>query len=296
MIIVESIKNLNDWKLFLSNRDTIKYLAQRILKQSGFSVSKIERINIGTNAVFDLGNFILKIYAVSEDSNPMLDCKREVILSNILQSSPYHIPSIVKTGYINDRYTIYYNIIEKIEVLYSFADIINSNESSQRRLAIKELHSVIEYLHTLDIDIQIAKMYSKSAKSNIIEADEYARFLKSYTYQNKLNYGIVHSDLSESNMYYDSDGKIVILDFEDWMYAPSIVEYPTICIELLREPQVVNEFINRMPLSKVIETLIAAILLHHESERLLKLIALQKGSDKLPSVHEMKTFLSKWLM
>lgn len=129
MIIVNSIKNLNDWKLFLSNTNAIEYLAQYIVKQSGVSVSKIERINIGTNAVFDLGNFILKIYAVSEDSNPMLDCKREIILSNLLQSSPYHVPSIVKTGYINDRYTIYYNIIEKIEVSYSFADIINSKES-----------------------------------------------------------------------------------------------------------------------------------------------------------------------
>lgn len=296
MIIVDSIKNLSDWKLFLSNTNAIEYLAQYIVKQSGVSVSKIERINIGTNAVFDLGNFILKIYAVSEDSNPMLDCKREIILSNLLQSSPYHVPSIVKTGYINDRYTIYYNFIEKIEVSYSFADIINSKESSQRRSAIKELHSVIEYLHVLDIDIQIAKMYSKSTKSNIIKADEYARFLKSYTNQNTLNYGIVHCDLSESNMYYDSDGKIVILDFEDWMYGPSIVEYPTICFELIRGPQIVKEFINGMPLSKVIETLIAAILLHHESERFLKQITLQKGSDKLPSVNEIKTFLSKWLL
>ena len=49
---------------------------------------------------------------------------------------------------------------------------------------------------------------------------------------------------------HNEKNEIVILDFEDWMYAPSIVEYPTICFELLKEPQIISDFFENIASTK----------------------------------------------
>lgn len=296
MIIPQKIDSLNDWKEFISKEKSITNLAKLIIKKSRISADKIERINIGTNAVFDLGKYILKIYAVNEKSHSAWkDCKREIILSNILQSSPYQVPAIVKTGYIHDRYIVHYNIIEKINGLVPVSEILCKTNSLGYTLFLKELHNIIHFFHSLNVNSNIARMYSKPIKKYPKEQIEYTEYLHKYLHKNHSNYGIVHGDLTEFNIYFNEKNEIVILDFEDWMYAPSIVEYPTICFELLKELQIISDFFENMSSSGAIEMLIAAILLHRESIRFLKMISLQIDcNETLPSINEMRLFLLNW--
>lgn len=296
MIISQKIDSLNDWKEFLSKEKSITNLAELIIKKNRISADKIERINIGTNAVFDLGKYILKIYAVNEKSyGAWKNCKRKIILSNMLQSSPYHVPAIVKTGHIHDRYIIYYNIIEKIDGLVSVSEILCKPDSLRYTLFLKELHNIVHFFHSLNINSDIARMYSKPIKKYPKEQIEYTEYLHKYLCKNHSNYGIVHGALTEFNIYFNEKNEIVILDFEDWMYAPFIVEYPTICFELLKQPQIISDFFGNMPSSDTVEMLIAAILLHRESIRFLKMISLQMDCNQtLPSINEMRLFLLNW--
>lgn len=63
MIINDPIINLNEWGNFISNSSTIYKIAEEIVNKVHLKAKKISRINIGTNAIFDLGNHILKVYA-----------------------------------------------------------------------------------------------------------------------------------------------------------------------------------------------------------------------------------------
>lgn len=295
MIINDSIINLSEWGNFISNSFAIYKIAEEIVNKVHLKVKKISRINIGTNAIFDLGNHILKVYATSETSDPFMDCRREIILSNALRTSPYCVPEIIHTGYINDRYTIYFIIMKKIDGLYSFSNAI-SNESPWYATYLQELHRIIAYLHSLNLGKTTSTFFSKSIKNYDTEESEYADFLRKYITRNPFTFGIVHGDLSESNIYINKNGIITLLDFEDWMYAPIFVEYPSICFELLKSPKIIKDFFNDIPINNAIEMLIASVLLHHESERFLKIILLQMGNTKaLPSICDLKLFFYRWL-
>lgn len=80
------------------------------------------------------------------------------------------------------------------------------------------------------------------------------------------------------------------------MYAPIIVEYPTICFELLKTPQNIQSFFNYTSLNKLIEMLIAGVLLHNESNRFLKNISLQMGKpDEFPTISDLYSFFTFYI-
>lgn len=237
----------------------------------------------------------MKVYATSETSDPFMDCRREIILSNALRTSPYCVPEIIDTGYINDRYTIYYIIMKKIDGLYSFSNVI-SNESPWYTTYLQELHRIIACLHSLNLGKTTSTFFSKSIRNYDTEENKYADYLRKYITRNPFTFGIVHGDLSESNIYINKNGNITLLDFEDWMYAPIFVEYPAICFELLKSPKIIKDFFSDIPINNAIEMLIASVLLHHESERFLKIILLQTGNTKaLPSIYDLELFFYRWL-
>lgn len=296
MIIQRALNDLADWKDFLRSENIIINLVNPILKQCNISVCGVKKIDLGTNAVFDLGNYILKIYAVNENSNSKSDCIREVILSNLLRSSHYRVPAIIKTGYIDDRYAIYYNVMEKFNDLLPVCNILSNPNSLDYTAFLKELHALINCIHSLQVDSNIVSLYSKSIMGELSKNNEYVQYVNRYLINHYLEFGIVHGDLSETNIYFNNKGEIIILDFEDWMFAPFIVEYPTVCFELLKTPYIINDFFTNIPKNNLIEMLIAGILLHHESTRFLNLIASKTGNNTgLPGIKELRLFLSYWL-
>lgn len=297
MIIQRTLNDLADWKDFLKSENIVENLVNPILEQCNISVNSIKKIDLGTNAIFDLGNYILKIYAVNENSNSKSDCIREIILSKLLISSHYRVPTIVKTGCINDRYSIYYNVMEKLNDLIPVCNILSNPNSLNYIAFLKELHSLINCIHSLQIDLNIVNSYSKSIMGELSGRNEYVQYVNKYLTTNHFEFGIVHGDLSETNIYFNNKGEIIILDFEDWMYAPFIVEYPTICFELLKTPYIINDYFANIPKNNLIEMLIAGILLHHESTRFLKLIASKFCNTMgLLGIKELRSFLSDWLL
>lgn len=297
MIIRNKLTNLVDWKEFILKHSAIDEIAKGILKECKVSTPIIERINIGTNAVYDLGNAILKIYATYEESqHAWMDCRREIILSNLLKDAPFRVPSILRTGCIRDRYTIYYNFLEKIDGLYPFFNFENNLNVLEQSMRIQDLYKVIQFINNIPINTYIAEFYSKPLRNFNKDNDEYAQYLQKYFNKNSYDLGIVHGDLSETNIYLDHEKNIVVLDFEDWMYAPIIVEYPTICFELLKTSQNIQSFFYNTSLSELVEMLVTGILLHNESNRFLQKISLQIGKPReLPTVGDLYSFLMMFL-
>lgn len=297
MIMQKKLIDLDDWKDFIAENSAIDEIAKNILKECAISPQKFERINVGTNAIFDLGDTILKIYASYEETqHAWLDCRREIILSNLLKNAPFCVPSIIRTGYICDRYKMYYNILKKFNGLHSFFSGKYNSDLPEYNTYIKGLHKVIQYINNIPINIHTAQFYSKPIRNFDKNNDEYSQYLRNYFSNNIFNLGVVHGDLSETNIYLDYKENIVVLDFEDWMYAPTIVEYPTICFELLKTPQNIQAFFNYTSLNNFIEMLIAGVLLHNESNRFLKNISLQMGkSNKFLTISDLNSFFTTYI-
>lgn len=297
MIIQKQLITLDDWKDFISEQSAIDEIAKSILRECDILPRAFERINIGTNAVFDLGDTVLKIYASYEEAqHAWMDCRREITMLNMLKNAPFRVPSIIRTGYICDRYKMYYNILEKFNVLHPFFHDKYTLDISEYNTCIQELHKVIQVINNIPINTYIAQIYSKPLRNFNKDNDEYARYLKIYFRKNAFNLGVVHGDLSETNIYLDHERNTVVLDFEDWMYAPIIVEYPTICFELLKTPQNIQSFFNYTSLNKLIEMLIAGVLLHNESNRFLKNISLQMGKpDEFPTISDLYSFFTFYI-
>ena len=297
MIIQDKITSLVEWKRFVSEHFSITEIAKKVLSECNIGHSQFKRINIGTNAVFDLGNTILKIYATHEElPDAKMDYKRELLLSDALKGAPFRVPSIIEAGCIYDRYPIYYVLLQKMDGLHPFFDKQNISNVSEQRMRMNDLRNAVKYINTYPMAAHIATYYSKPLKKYSIENDEYMYYLQRYFKHSMYDMGIVHGDLSETNIYLDNEDNIVVLDFEDWMYAPIFVEYPTICFELLKTAQNIQVYFDKTSFIELVEMLMAGILLHNESTRFLKKISLKMGMpEKFPTIGELRSFLFEFI-
>ena len=57
-------------------------------------------------------------------------------------------------------------------------------------LFLKELHNIIHFFHSLNVNSNIARMYSKPIKKYPKEQIEYTEYLHKYLHKNHSNYGM----------------------------------------------------------------------------------------------------------
>lgn len=299
MIIKKRLKSAEDWKQFKNSEDIYK-LAEKIMSNIGITAhDTLLKINIGTNAIFEAGNNIIKIYAIAEDRyNPYLDWTREKILSSYLINADFVIPLIIYSSFINDRYCVFYNVFKKLYGLNSLGEVLQNISNPQHQWGMQKLHAVVDMFQLISFQDNVTRKYSKYKNKDKIyyEQPEYKIFLNNYLFEHSPKWGIVHSDLSDTNIYLVSDN-IAILDFEDWMYAPLIAEYSALCFDLLKTPASIREYFTHMSSNEICKMLIASILVHYNSMEYLEIIATQMeyNSMGIPSIKLLYNYLMRWL-
>lgn len=186
MIIRKRLKSAEDWKQFKNSEDIYK-LTEKIVKNIGIAKhNTLLRINIGTNAIFEVGNSIIKIYAIAEDNyNSYLDWTREKLLLSYLKNTNLVIPLIIYSGFIRDRYCVFYNVLEKLSGLNSLGDILQDTSNPRHQWGLQKLQSVIDKFQLISFQDNVARKYSKSKNKNKIyyEQPEYKIFLDNYLFE-----------------------------------------------------------------------------------------------------------------
>ncbi|MFC7679380.1 aminoglycoside phosphotransferase family protein [Paenibacillus sp. GCM10028914] len=303
----KTINNWNAWGAVYQSIEDFRPLIEKIFTNEHLlGAEHISHLKPGTNAVFKVGSYVIKIFAPTESGlNTDQDYTAEQASMQRAIHQGVRTPSIVATGEIVDKYVFKYLIMDYIEG-DSAGDVLGSFTMKQKSVFIERLQLDMEKLNTEpDEEFSPAVIIERSVYNerwNILLPEvrlQVAEFLNRYEIQTFVH---VHGDLTDDNVLIDSNEFIYIIDFADSTIAPIEYEYPPIIFELLRcDIEGVEQFIKglNMKYNEFIERLFAGTMLHDYGANFVKSIYekyTEQEIGSLSDIYEFKRLIHKHLM
>ena len=231
----ESINCWSDWGRVYQSIPAFCDLAQAILKKENLPLYNLEHLTPGTNAVFKVGEYVIKIFAPTESGiDQSSDLKTEIFSINRAKSLGVLTPKIIAVGFIEDSYRFDYIITEYIESKL-FHDFSSDMSNCEKLLFGRKLREITDTLNTScesfnSLDIILDK--ERNVRWNRYQdsfKEERLSYITGYDYGNRV---FVHGDLCSDNILISQKGDIYIIDFADSVVAPICYEHGHIAVEL----------------------------------------------------------------
>ncbi|MCM1989045.1 phosphotransferase family protein [Oceanirhabdus seepicola] len=287
----KDISDWNSWAAVFQSIDDFKKLIEEIFKKENLQgYDNISNLTPGTNAVFKVGNYVIKLFAPKESgANTDADYTVEMEAMERAIAKSINTPNIISAGSIQDKYLFKYFIMDYIDgkeagsILkdYSYAQkasFVQKLKANLNKLNAKpKEHTNGSFIKERAINNERWNKFSPSVKSQI------ADILSDYDISQCV---YVHGDITADNVMIDKDANLFIIDFADSTIAPVEYEYPPIIFELFDFAlELIHEFIKEMDYDIFIEKLFISTLLHDFGANFIEDIY-KKYTGK--NVHELK--------
>lgn len=258
------IKDWHTWGKVFMSKEAFEPLIRKIFSDHGLDDAPIENCKPGTNGVFKVGNYLIKIFVpLASGYDASQDYTTEVFGLNYSASLGIPVPAIVAKGEIEDRYNFKYLILDYIKgtSLGDLKDRLSKEEKEIIGAKLKKI--VLKWGKNLEAfnDIDPLKRTQKSLKWQ-------GAPLKIKETQNKLIHDLdekvfVHGDLTADNILVDKDLNITIIDFADSLLAPSAYELmPIIGDAFSFDLDFLRGFYGHLDKDKIVEDFIKGTLIH----------------------------------
>jgi len=234
MIFKEQITNWQEWGDIFQSIPAFMPLIEYIFRIENIPFERVENLTPGTNAVFKVGNFVIKIFAPEESGiDQTLDLQTELFSTKRAIKLGISTPKFIANGVVKDKYHFAYLITEHINGVELNA-AINKMTDNEKFAVGRKLRDICDKMNTPckpfnGIDVINDKgryrrwdIYSESFK------EERLAYIKSYNYGNNI---FVHGDLCLDNILLTPDGELYIIDFADAVLAPVIYEHALLAYE-----------------------------------------------------------------
>lgn len=264
----------NSWRQVFNSIEVFAPLIEQIFIVEGLNFDKIEPLKEGTNAVFKVGAYVVKIYAPKETGmNTESDYKTELFGIERANSLKISTPKLVAKGEIKDKYIFRYLIMEYINghTLGDIEDKLNYDEKikigQKLRLITDNLNSKCEkFNHINIIERELNNKSWSSLPHNFNE--ERIDYLRTLTLNNEV---YVHGDLNPDNVIIDDVGEVYIIDFADAHLAPIEYEFPAIICELFCfDKAFMRGYFGEKSIAYVTEQCFKGLLLHQFGSNIIK--------------------------
>ena len=293
-------KDITDWNswgsVFQSIDDFRKLIQEIFIRENIKYYDKISNLTPGTNAVFKVGNYVIKIFAPKESgANTDADYIAEKESMERAINKGINTPNIISANSIQDKYMFRYFIMDYIDgkeagnVLKNYSYTQKSNFVHNLKENLKKLntkpkeHKNMNFVKERAINNERWNQYSHSIKLQI------RNILRNYNLSQCV---YVHGDITADNVMLDKDGNLFIIDFADSTIAPVEYEYPPIIFELFNfDIELIHEFTKDMDYNIFIEKLFISILLHDFGANFVESIYKKftgKAIHELQDINEIK--------
>ncbi len=268
--------NIVDWhtwgKVFQSI-NIFNDLLKEIFKNENLVFTKIENTIPGTNAVFKIGDYIIKIMPPIESGEDLnMDFDNELYSLKEVNRLDINAPKLISYGIIEDRYIFRYAIFEYIigEELHNIWDTLDNN--SRYAFGV-ELRQIVDKLNT-NIKNFTDKNPFSSNKSNLSFSNynvsfklERIKYINNYDYKDFI---YVHGDLTKDNIII-SHNNMYLIDFADSMMAPSFYEESLIISELCNfDYYFILGYFKEYNIEKLSDITLNGLLIHEYGGELIK--------------------------
>ncbi len=278
-------------------------LAEHILRSHGlYAHQNPEPMIPGTNAVFHMGDYVMKIFAPEETGlNDLNACKNECRAMGAALKAGVRVPKILATGEVRDKYLFSYMVTEFLPG-QAAKDVLPCYNAAQKEEFAINCREITEKLQHTDRDgLAQPDIYARTCTnarwrglSPALVGELQAR-ASSVARREKL---FVHGDLTGENVHILPNGDIAILDFGDALLAPPCYELPPVVFDLFRGDKVmVRRFMGREDAGIFLSDVLAGISVHDFGGDILKDLFARYGEapDSIRNVADLLTFFHEIL-
>lgn len=229
------IRNLESWGNVFQSIAVFEPLIKYIFKKENLPFTKIEHCTPGSNAVFRVGRYIIKIFAPKESEiGSTEDSKTEIFAMSRANELGISAPKLVASGLVEDTYPFYYILMEWIDGS-DFTEASKPFSFEEKVVIGQKLRKITDRMNTpcepfnkFDVTNDISRFkrwdcYPKSFQ------EERQTYIQSHNFGSKV---FVHGDLCASNLLIAKNQELYIIDFADAILAPVIYEQALIACEL----------------------------------------------------------------
>lgn len=267
MLFQETIAGWESWGKIFQSREAFAPLVEEICRREGMPFSPFLNCTPGTNAVFEAGGRIVKVFAPLESGLDTLpDYQNERFGLARAKELALPAPRLLAQGEIRDRCLFRYLILEKLGGLCFAKARKEMDDTAKRRLG-RQLREMTKRLNTPcppwkeEPDL-IARALDNPRWAPFPES--FNRERRAYTMKIALTDPVyVHGDINEDNLFILPDGSPALIDFADAGLAPVFYEHALIMSELFWfERPLIAGFFGDTPPQELARLCLSGLLLH----------------------------------
>ena len=227
-LFTEQINNWDDWGNIFQSVPAFTPLVEHILAKEKLPSAKIENLTPGTNAVFKVGDYVIKIFAPTESGiDQSLDLQTELFATSRANKLGISAPKLITHGFIEDKYRWAYMITEYIhgmelgEAVKTMTNCEKTDIARKLRVITDKMNTSCEPFNGIDVINDKVRYRRWDIFPECFKAERLA-YIKARDYGEKV---FVHGDLCLDNILLTSQGELYIIDFADAALAPKIYEH-----------------------------------------------------------------------
>jgi tRNA A-37 threonylcarbamoyl transferase component Bud32 len=298
-VFVEEIRDWDTWGKVFQDIPAFEGLINKIFEKEGLVCKEISHLTAGTNAVFKVDNFVIKIFAPVESGlNTEIDYNYEILGMKRAINLGINIPNVIAASIIEDKYLFRYIIMDYI-IGKDAKDILKSYSTNEKIAFVRQLKENISKMNTalegMHPDFDVKERALRNSRWNVLPDEvvyQIKELVRNYDMTNRV---YVHGDITGDNAMISQEGVLYIIDFADGRIAPKEYEFPPILFDLFDFDKVmINEFIEGQNTDNFEEECFYGILMHEFGAYFVKLICeriIGKQVSELTNILEVKEAL-----
>lgn len=298
-VFLEEIKDWDTWGKVFQSIPAFEKLIMKIFEKEGLKYKKISHLTAGSNAVFKVDNYVVKIFAPVESGfDTEIDYNCEILGMKRAMTLGINIPNVAATSFIEDKYLFRYIIMDYIEGKDA-KDILMNYSANEKIAFVRQLKENINKMNTEFKDkypaFDVKERILTNTRWNIFNdkiVTQVKEFVQNYDMLNKV---YVHGDITGDNVIITENGMLYIIDFADGRIAPKEYELPSILFDLFDFDKImISEFIGGQNIEDFVKECFYGILMHEFGFYFVKLICeriIGKEIEELDNILEIKEAL-----
>ena len=260
------ISNWNEWGDIFQSIPAFMPLVGHILAKEKLPMSTMENLTPGTNAVFKVGEYVIKIFAPTESGmDQSLDLQTELFATSRANRLGISAPQLITHGVIDDKYRFAYMITEYIhgtelvDAVKHMTDTEKTDIARRLRRMTDTMNTPCESFNGIDVINDKGRYrrwddrYSDSFKSERLD------YIKSHDFGEKV---FVHGDLCLDNILLTPQRELFIIDFADAVLAPRIYEHALMPFSFELDPALIRGYFADYSAAGFIEMCFNGLLIH----------------------------------
>ena len=275
-LFTAQINNWSEWGKLFQDIGTWQPLIKNIFQKENLPFAPIENLKPGTNAVFKVSGYVIKIFAPTE-AGMEVGTNFDTELFGMTRANTLFIPTpkVITSGVADDKYRFRYMVMEFIDAT-ALGDIEEKLSFDEKIIIGKKLRKITDRLNTPCADFDPVDVIQNAVKNDdwLDYPDSFNAERLAYIADMKITESenvYCHGDLNPDNIFVDDNLDLYLIDFADAMYAPAGYEQALIACELFCfEKPYMTGYFGDYSVDEIVDLCAAWLPVHDSGEHTLR--------------------------